>query len=503
MLTNKLEKSLSNGFAAALCMFCLGKFGSLVGHTLQCGDTGWLIKTGQYILAHGIPATDPFSFTCPDRPIVIYQWLFAVALGALFQQGGLWLVGLASAVVAALIYLCYLPASMIRLGVKPVYVFGLLSLVCSPVFYWARPQLVSFVLIALFTLILEHLRTKGYDRRAWLLPPLMVLWANSHSFWFIGLLMVATYLIAAIFENRKGSRKSLAMLLVACFGAVLLNPYGWGLVHYNISFTTEPDFGSIRELQPSLLLHPKFFFANLLYLALAWSAIIVGRRAVPLNGLLLATVGSVAALMFYRFEPVAILLTWPYAGLALSKMEFFQSAGDSTLEQTNLGAKRLKLAIICLPILAIGCAISSFMCQFPPEKPIWFTNTDTNLETTKFLKRHPDLLNRMFCDPAIGSSLIFENLAPVFIDTRFDFYGRQFCSEYNSCFNAELGWQDYLSKWQVRSLCVDDSYPIYKALLASKSWLVVFDDHHFSVWLPNNEAGKKRQQELAIKNTNE
>ncbi|MFA6209546.1 MAG: hypothetical protein WCT03_08195 [Candidatus Obscuribacterales bacterium] len=501
MLTSKLEKILVNCFAAALYIFCLGKFGSLIGRTLQCGDTGWLIKTGQYILAHGLPATDPFSFTCPDRPIVIYQWLFAVALGALFQHGGLWLVGLASAVVAALIYLCYLPASMIRLGVKPVYVFGLLSLASCPVFFWARPQLVSFVLIALFTLILEHLRTKGYDRLTWLLPPLMVLWANSHSFWFIGLLMVTAYLIAAILEN-KNERRSLGLVLLACFGAVLLNPYGWALVQYNISFTTEPDFGSIRELQPSLLLHPKLFVADLFYLALAWSAIIVGRRAVPLSGLLLAAIGSVAALMFYRFEPVAILLTWPYAGLALSKIESFQSAALKQ-EPANSGAKRLKLVTIILPILAIGCAMFSFMCQFPPEKPIWFTNTDTNLETTKFLKRHPDLLNRMFCDPAIGSSLIFENLAPVFIDTRFDFYGRQFCSEYNSCFDAEQGWQDYLSKWQVRSLCVDDNYPIYKALLTSKSWLVVFDDHHFSVWLPNNEAGKKRQQELAIRNTNE
>lgn len=486
MLNTRLENLLTNSFAFLLLIFCLSKFGANIDHTLQCGDTAWLIKTGQYILAHGIPATDCFSFTCPDRPIVIYQWLFTIALGALFQLGGLWLVGLAAGIVTALIYLCYLPASMIRQGVKPIYVFGLLSLVCSPIFFWARPQSISFLLIAIFTIILERFRSHGYNKSLWLLPPLMVLWANTHSFWFIGLAMVATYLLIELAQKQCQNRKSLISLLFACIGAILLNPYGFGLITYNLSFTTEPDFGSIRELQPVLLTHPRFFINHLLYLTLAWLAILRGRRAVPLAGLILAAVACSAALMFYRFVPVAVLLTWPYMGLALSRMTIFNS------NQTKVS----NLATWGLAAIAISCAVFSFLQRFPLGQSVWFTNSDTNLETTTFLKQHPALTKNMFCDPAIGNTLIFENLSPVFIDTRFDFYGRKFCTEYNNCFNAEEGWQSYLAKWQVSSLCVDDTYQIYQALLSSPDWLLVFDDQHFSVWLANNKAGEKKQQEL-------
>ncbi len=486
MLNNRLENLLTNCFAALLFIFCLSKFGANIEHTLQCGDTAWLIKTGQFILAHGIPATDCFSFTCPERPIVIYQWLFSIVLGVLFQYAGLWLVGLAAGIVTALIYLYYLPVSMIRQGVKPIYVFGLLSLVCSPILFWARPQLTSFVLIAVFTIVLERFRNHGYNRTLWLLPPLMVLWANMHSFWFIGLAMVATYLLIELAQKQCKNRPSLLILLFACIGAVLVNPYGWGLITYNLSFTTEPDFGSIRELQPILLTHPRFFIDHLLYLALAWLAILRGRSTVPLAGLILAAVASSAALMFYRFVPVAILLTWPYVGLALSKITIFNSS------QTKVS----NLATWGFVAMAISCAVFFFLQRFPLGQAVWFTNSDTNLETTTFLKQHPDLTKNMFCDPAIGNTLIFENLSPVFIDTRFDFYGRKFCTEYNNCFNAEEGWQSYLTKWQVSSLCVDDSYQIYQALLSSPDWLLVFDDQHFSVWLPNNEAGEKKRRDL-------
>jgi len=496
VLSTKLEKLLTNCLAVILLLSCLSKFGATLAHTLQCTDTAWLIATGQYILAHGLPATDPFSFTCSDRPIVIYQWLFTVALGRLYQFGGLWLVALATALVVSLIYLWHLPTSLLKQGVKPVYVFGLLSLVCSPAFFWARPQLVSFVLIPVFTYLLERFRQRGYDKRLWLLPLLMVIWVNGHSFWFIGLAMVTVYLVTAIAQKSAPERQTLSLLLFTCFVAVLINPYGAGLVAYNLSFTTEPDFGSIRELQPVMMIFPQFYLNHLLYLTLGWLAILIGLRSVPISGLILAAGGTCAALMFYRFIPVAVLLTWPYIGLALSKNHFFNTTEAERADGENYDCKFSQLLTKVLPLLAIASTMFFFLRQFPVGQPVWFTNSDTNFETTKFLKQYPDLTKNLFCDPSIGSALIFENLAPVFIDSRFDFYGRQFCTEFNNCFNAEDGWQQYLEKWQVSSLCVDDTYPIYWALMSSQDWLLAFDDQHFSIWLPNNETGTKRLNKL-------
>jgi hypothetical protein len=496
VLSSRFEKVITYGFTALLIFVSLTKFGSSVTHTLQCADTAWLIKTGQYIIDHGLPATDPFSWTCHDRPIVIYQWLFAVLLGLLFQQGGLWLVGLATCIAVGLLYIWYLPAAMMRQGVKSVYAFGLLSLVCSPVWFWARPQLASFILIPIFTVILELTRHDGKQKWLWCLPLLMVLWANLHSFWFIGLAMVAAYLLEAILQRTTANSKALLIALCCCLTAVLINPYGWGLIQSHLSFTTEPDFGTIRELQPLLLTQAKYHLSLLLYLILAWCAIIFGRSAVPLSGLILGAAGTIAALVFYRFVPVAILLTWPYAALALAKFSFFSNDRNKELKEHKPLSSYSQLLPKVLPLLAVTCSLYFFLRHFPAGKPVWFTNSDTNIETTQFLKRHPELTKKLLCDPSVGCSLIFENLLPVFIDTRFDFYGRQFCTDFNNCFDAEEGWQQYIEKWQADTLCIDDTFPIYQALLSSPRWLLVFDDDHFSVWLPNNESGVKLRQAI-------
>ena len=48
-------------------------------------DSIWILETGKYILNHGIPSTDIFSWTLADKPFIVYQWLFEV-LVAFFDQ---------------------------------------------------------------------------------------------------------------------------------------------------------------------------------------------------------------------------------------------------------------------------------------------------------------------------------------------------------------------------------------------------------------------------------
>src|SRR4051794_140107 len=51
-------------------------------------DFGWHLRTGQYILSHGIPKTDPFSYTMPNFPFVDHAWLTDIALFVLNMQVG-------------------------------------------------------------------------------------------------------------------------------------------------------------------------------------------------------------------------------------------------------------------------------------------------------------------------------------------------------------------------------------------------------------------------------
>src|ERR1041385_4579300 len=67
---------------------------------LADGDTGWHIRTGDYILSHHtVPQKDIFSFTTPDKPWFAWEWLTDVLFSALHQVWGIKSVALLAGVV--------------------------------------------------------------------------------------------------------------------------------------------------------------------------------------------------------------------------------------------------------------------------------------------------------------------------------------------------------------------------------------------------------------------
>src|SRR5947209_16860333 len=67
-------------------------FGALGGANslLSDCDTGWHIRTGEWILAnHRVPATDIFSFSKPGEPWFAWEWLSDVLFARLNAIDGL------------------------------------------------------------------------------------------------------------------------------------------------------------------------------------------------------------------------------------------------------------------------------------------------------------------------------------------------------------------------------------------------------------------------------
>ena len=68
---------------------------------LADGDTGWHIRTGEWILSHAaVPATDLFSFSRAGEPWFAWEWLADVILAISYRCYGLpGVVGLAAVVL--------------------------------------------------------------------------------------------------------------------------------------------------------------------------------------------------------------------------------------------------------------------------------------------------------------------------------------------------------------------------------------------------------------------
>ncbi len=69
---------------------------------LMDGDTGWHIRTGEYILSqHAVPHYDLFSFSRPGTPWFAWEWLSDVLYASLFHMAGLKAVVLFAGVLVA------------------------------------------------------------------------------------------------------------------------------------------------------------------------------------------------------------------------------------------------------------------------------------------------------------------------------------------------------------------------------------------------------------------
>ena len=54
------------------------------------GDTGWHVRTGEWILANRrIPDQDIFSYTKAGQPWFAWEWLWDLSFGWLHQHGGM------------------------------------------------------------------------------------------------------------------------------------------------------------------------------------------------------------------------------------------------------------------------------------------------------------------------------------------------------------------------------------------------------------------------------
>src|ERR1044071_184009 len=85
----KLLPSLTDFAFLMPLAFLFGRMNGLKTLLGDC-DTGWHIRTGQWIAAnHNVPAHDMFSFTKAGAPWFAWEWLSDLVLAGLNGWGGL------------------------------------------------------------------------------------------------------------------------------------------------------------------------------------------------------------------------------------------------------------------------------------------------------------------------------------------------------------------------------------------------------------------------------
>jgi len=218
---------------------------SFITQPLLEHDTGWHLRTAEWIFEHGeVPTVDPFSTIESDKPLIAYSWLFAILLH-LASSGGLVgiLMGRTILDVAIVAAIHAFVARRCRTFLSSAVLVGSAAIALAGTLMAERPALFT-VLFAIWTFdSLFRLREEPSDSLVWWLPFGYAVWANLHIQFVHGLSILFLPWLAAVIAEMFGGRATpefhssgwnrLTMLGLLCFAATFLNPYGpqlWAVV---------------------------------------------------------------------------------------------------------------------------------------------------------------------------------------------------------------------------------------------------------------------------------
>jgi len=465
------------------------------------GDTGWHIRTGQWILAHHqVPTIDMFSFSRPGAPWFAWEWLWDVLFAVLYSK---W--GMPAVVLTSMAVICLVNALLFRLirrkcgnGLVAIAVTLLATGGCA-IHWLARPHLFTL----LFFVVAMHITERAADGRtrllAWLVP-LVLLWTNLHGGFFVVFLLLACYigsdLLNAVLERdpvaRRGYISATRPWLIAffaCLAVTFINPYGWQLHKHVIDYISDPyqlqhinEFASMNFHLPVVVyFEPLMVIA---FLVAVWDA--RNRRFAPV----FASIGWLhLALIAQRNLPLFALAAAPSVARGISALICDARISSLATWIPDVSAWFVRSTasfdetdrIPRLHLVSVAAvAVIGLLLMLP--KPVSEKFASTYDPTAYPESALPLLLasdvHHIFSEDEWGDYLIYQ-LYPhkqVFVDGRSDFYGDDFGERYLDLMNVKWDWQQTLDKYAIDTIVLSPKFALTSTLKISRDWRVVYDD---------------------------
>jgi hypothetical protein len=320
------------------------------------------VAVGRIVERNGaVLATDPFAFTARKALWVDHEWLSGIVFYHLSQWGGDRLLFLFK-IVVMLGAVGLLASAQRRRAEGDAAAFPWLLLTVVPAAYvWlstVRAQVFTYLLIPLFLLVFVLYRRDRDRRLLWLLPPLMLLWANAHGGFVVGLGFLGLFAVAALREGRSFALP-LWMALGGCTAVTLVNPYGFEYWVYLAGALTmdRPTITEWQSVGPTSL--PGIVM--LLYAAVFLAGARLSERRPPVEALLMSGASCLFAFRSLRlaavfFMVLAVYGTDSFAALLLAASERWS--------RTYTALRRVLTAYVALGILFLLTLVVPFAVRF-------------------------------------------------------------------------------------------------------------------------------------------
>ena len=391
------------------------------------GDVSWHIATGQWILdQRAIPYSDPFSFTHAGKPWVPIEWLAEVMMAGAYRLAGY--RGIAALVTAALIALhaiVFLNAARFLRPFAAVGVIVLMDMVLVPMML-ARPHLLAWALVAGWTWLMLRAR-EGARAPPLAAALLMIVWANLHGSFVLGLAIAAAFGLEALLATPDKGRvvRQWGLFGLACAGAVLVNANGIEGVTHPFRIANMAILPLIEEWKPSSYRVTPFFF-----LILAGSLLLVALKRPKLPVVRWLMLGGLVVLALLQVRHQAML-----AIVATMLVPTGFARRSLTVERKPA----LLAAAAALALVAVR-AILPLSPEYGETHP-WRLIAAVPAE----LRGEP-VLNGY----AMGGPLILSGIRP-YIDGRGDMYGDELVTDYKRIIDGDpAALAAAVEQWNIR-----------------------------------------------------
>jgi hypothetical protein len=488
--------------------------------SLTVFDFWWYLASGQRILeTRSVPTTDPFSSTAAGRPWVNHMWATQVLFTLLWERWGrLALIALKTATVVATFWVVL--STMRTRGVHPVMASALTLLAAwtGAAFWHARPQMFTYLFVAVFAWLLRA----GWEYRGRTLavvPALVAVWVNLHAGFVMAFLMIALAgLGTALPLLLDGDRRRAGWRVVgltACLGlsaaaASLLNPFGARAILFPLEVVgSVPFMTSTIEWFPPNFHHEAFrpleMMLLLLFPAFAWGR---GRLSAADVGLVL--VFANLALTSVRHVPLFAIVAAPPLAAALEETVASWRRVDWSRVRDAVRTRLPSLAPVLTapsaPAVAatvlLVTAVSAHWAAMAqvPSNPLRLDLDEGRYpgKTMAFI-RDNQLPPQLFSVYAWGGYELWR-LYPeyrMFMDGRTHVYGADVLKDFLDVVAVSPRWQTVLDKWQVQTILALRSSPLTETLQAQGGWRLVFTEREAVVFVRETDANRPLLTRLA------
>lgn len=216
-------------------------------------DLFYMIPTGQYILDHGIPQTNPF-ITTPGLQMTIQNWLYCIIITGIYniaKSPGLYIFFIAQ--IYAMLTTLY---KIIKPNNNPVLAFIAATISGYTVTYInIRPEMLTTTLILIQIYTLNRYRSTQKQKWLYIWPLLTLLEINMHaSYWIMHYIILLPYFVPFIKTKwvmndhlTKHEMKPVIITTLATIPTLFINPYGIKMITYVFQAILSPEFNMIKK----------------------------------------------------------------------------------------------------------------------------------------------------------------------------------------------------------------------------------------------------------------